>query len=253
MLRLIKNTWLWITGKSNQAANKLAENTEVMGATYDKGIKSRGERVIKVKNAVAGLMVNESELVTKIKQNNEVIESLSSKREVAQSKMQERIHALKEEGKSKSEIESDADFSRYKKDFLSMSQSIKDEQEELDEREERLETYRDKIKGFRAELERMNKEKEKLKDEKQDALASAEMAKQTDEINSVLAGISEDPADKELEAAREAQQRLQAKAKLSSDLASANRDPAEKYSEYEVDNTETELDGLLDWGDNKSE
>jgi phage shock protein A len=84
----------------------------------------------------------------------------------------------------------------------------------------------------------MQRAVQKLREEKQETIADVEAAKQSDQINSVLAGIAHDTTDQDLIAVRQARQRAKARATISAELVGNDAKMAEdEYIQYAA-NTE---------------
>tara|TARA_Y100000034_G_C6879185_1_gene402547 strand:- start:458 stop:1225 length:768 start_codon:yes stop_codon:yes gene_type:complete len=239
------------TGRFSAAAEALQSNKYVMSATYDRSIEKGADRFKTVKNAVAELMGLEQTRVEEIKSLQEREEKFGKIKKGAHTQMQKRIDQLRKDGKSKEEIVADTEFSKHQAAYKDASSSLEEVSARIDEKEVDLEERRSQISTFKAELQSMQRAQAELKTEKSEAVADVAIAQQAEAINSVLAGISEDTADKDLAAAREARKKARAKAKITADLAGndaklAENEYLEAASGSEVD---AELDSLLDFGD----
>jgi len=255
MGRYFKALWYMLTGRFSAAADALQSNKYVMAATYDKSIEKGADRFNTVKDAVAKLMSIEQDRVATIKTLSGDVESLTKKMNGAQVAMQKRINALKAEGKTKEQIEADAEFIKHRGAFMDMKSTIAEKDARIGELEEDLKNRRQQIATYKAELQQMQRQQASLKEEKHEALADVAIAEQAEAINSVLAGISEDTTDKDLQAAREARKAAKAKAAITSELAGNDARLAEnEYLQYAAESeADSELDDLLDWGESDSE
>lgn len=254
MGRYLKALWYMITGRFQAAADALQGNKYVMSATYDKSIAKSAERFKTVKDAVAQLIAIEQDRVESIKSLSSQVEDLSRKMNGAKIAMQKRIDALKEEGLSKEQIEKDGDFIKHRGAFMDMKSTVTEKENRIADMERDLEERRKQIATYKTELQQMQRQQASLKEEKQEALADVAIAQQAEAINSVLAGISADTTDKDLQAAREARKAAKAKAQITAELAGNDANLAESEylnytSEHEAD---SQLDSLLDWGESDS-
>lgn len=255
MGRYFRALWYFITGRFSAAAEALQSNKYVMSATYDRSIAKGEDRFNTVKNAVAELMSIEQTRVQEIKELSERAEKQGKIKNGAQVAMQRRINELRAAGKTKEEIQVDPEFIKHSAAFKDASSTFEEIDARINEKEADLTTRRQQIAKFKAELQEMQRGQQKLKEEKHEAMADVAVAQQMEAVNSVLAGISEDTTDKDLQAAREARKRAKAKAEITADLAGNDARVAE--SEYLTmaagSEADKELDSLLDWGeeDNK--
>jgi len=255
MMRYFKALWYMITGRFTAAAEALQSNKFVMQATYDKSIEKGADRFITVKNAVAELMSIEQTRLQEIKELQAREEKLERVKTGSLAAMKRTQQELLKSGKSKEQILSDSEFVRHQAAYKDASSKLEEVAARCDEKEADLEERRAQIATYKAELQNMQRQQAALREEKSEAVADVAIAQQMDSINSVLSGISEDNTDKDLAAARAARKKAKAKAAITTELA--GNDARLTENEYldlaagsEVD---AELDGLLNWGEEKAD
>lgn len=245
----------WVKGWFGGKTDALQENRHVMAATYDSAIASRKQRLATVKNAVANLIGVEQERTAQVKELGTRLETLGKIKTGAQTAMQRRIDALKAAGKAKEDILSDAEFIKHKAAFEDASSTMSEVQERFDEKDADLKKIKKDIANYKAELQTMQRQNDALSDEKNEALADVGIAQQREAVNAALAGIPQDTADADLEKARQARKRVVNRAAVTAELAGNDAKNAEseylKYADAQAANTE--LDNLLNWGDEKKE
>jgi DNA repair exonuclease SbcCD ATPase subunit len=251
MLKYLKALWLMVTGRFTAAAEALQENRHVMAATFDASIKKGADRFGTVKNAVAELMGIKQNRVQEIKTLTERAEKQQKIKNGAKVLMQKRINQLRQEGKSKEECQMDGEFIRHSGAYKDASSTLAEIEENIEGKEEDLKLREAQIAKYKAELQAMQRNQQKLKEEKHEALADVAVSQSLDEINSTLAGITDDSTDKDLAAARAARKRVTAKAQISAELTGNDAKVAEnEYLDMAVGSeADAELDGLLNWGD----
>lgn len=253
MGRWLKAIYYFCTGRFTAAADALQSNKHVMAATFDASINKGADRFSTVKKAVAELMGIEQTRVQEIKELSEQAETQGKIQAGAKRAMQKRINSLRSEGNSKEECQTDPDFITHSKAYTDASKKHGDLETRLATKEADLKSRKEQIAKYKAELQSMQRQQQALKEEKHEALADVAVAKQMDAVNSVLAGISDDSTDKDLEAARAARQRAVAQAQISSELTGNDASVAEsQYLDMAAESVaDSELDDLLDWGDEK--
>jgi chromosome segregation ATPase len=253
MFRYLRALWYCITGRFAEARKALQENKYVMTATYDRAIDKSKDRFETVKNAVAELINIEQTRVGEIKDIGSNLERLTKVKTGAQMAMQKRIDELKGQGKSKEEILADPTFIKHKGAYEDASSTLAESQKRYDEKEADLKERRKQIAVYKTELQGMQRSTQALEQEKNEAVADVAIAQQQEAINSTLAGLATDTTDKDLADAREARKRSQARAKITSELAGNDAKHAENeylaFADQKAANTE--LDKLLNWGDEK--
>lgn len=251
MFKYFRALWYAVTGRFSKAARALHENEYVMEAVYDQAIKKNENRFETVKNAVAELISIEKDLVSKIKGFGEQVTSLTKIKNGAQIAMQKRIDTLKASNKTKEEILGDVEFIKHKAAFDDASSTLTEKVAQMNDKETDLAGRRRSLATYKAELQKMQRASEALKGEKQEALADVAIAKQSEQINAVLAGITSDSSDKDLADARAARKRAVARSEVVAELAGNDAKAAEsEYLQYaNAAKSTAELDGLLNWGD----
>lgn len=252
--------WRWfravlstVSGWVGAKTDKIYENKHAMGQVYDNAIDKGKARVKTVTDAVAELMGVEKTLVADCTKLGDQMNQLTKIKNGAQTAMQRRLDALKAQGKDKEQILADGEFIRHKKAFEDASTDLADAKKRFDEKDADRQAKRRAIDTYKAELQSMERANQKLKDEKQSAVADVAIAQQADAINNALRGISDDTADAELEKARKARDRVVNRAEIGTELA-GNRASAAGSEYLDLANAaaaNTELDGLLNWGDEK--
>ena len=257
MWRFFRALGYLFTGRFVTAYHTLMSNRYVMEATYDKSIQKGQDRFVTVKDAVAGLMQIKIQKTATVKEVTEEVTKLSNIKLGASNKAKQRaqavVNAAKAEGLTdpaaiKARVEADAEYIKHTAAFNDASSTLTEKSKRLAELEADIAGRDKQIATYKAELQQMQRSNEKLKEEKHEAIADVAIAQQMDAVNSVLAGLAEDSTDKDLQAAREARQKAQAKAQISSELVGNDARLAE--SEYlDFANTvqaNTELAGILD-------
>lgn len=254
MFRYLKAVWYLFTGRLERARASLSENANVMAATYDAAIKKTQANFETTKEAITELVKIEQDLVVQIKSLGDRMNRLSNVRNGAQVAMQKRVDVLRTEGKSKEEILRDSEFIKHKAAFDDSSSTLTEITSQYDEKNAALEERKRQIATYKSQLQKMQRASDNLRTEKQEALADVAIAKQSEAIDAQLAGLTNNSFDEDLKEAREARQRAKARAKITAELAGNDAKLAEEeYLDYANKQASTsELDGLLDWGDEQT-
>ena len=255
MFRYFRAIWYFCTGRFSAAADAWNGNKYVMAATYDTAISKGQERFSTVRDAVAKLMGISNGRVEEIKSLNTQQERLVRVKAGALAAMQKCINDLRTGGVSQQDIEKNPDFNKHKNAYKDASSTLEQVEARIKEKEADLEERKKQIETYKLELQQMQRQQEALVEEKHEAIADVAISQQQQSISDVLNGIAESTIDKDLASVREARKQANEKAKISAELAGNNA----KLAENEYLNLATssqadkELDGLLNWGDEKSE
>jgi hypothetical protein len=244
-----------IRGWFNKRKDRLRENETVIAGTFDAAIKKRQQRYETVKEQVALLVGHKRNITNIIKGINESLEKQKGIKTGTQAAMQKRLDQLKEKGKSKDEIVADAEFMKHKAAYEHATASVLKEQARLDEKTAELDKFTQQIEQYKIELQEMQRANEELAHEKNATIADVTIAKQQEEIAAALNGIPQDSTDEELAGVRAARNRVVEKAQISKELAGNDASVAEQQYLNLANSTKTstELDSLLDWGEEKKE
>lgn len=255
IFRYFKYACYMVIGKWDAAADALASNKHVMKATYDRSIKKSEERFGTVKDAVAELINIEQTRKMEIKELGNKVDHLTKVKNGAQVAMQKRLNDLKAQGKTKEEILADVEFIKHRAAFEDASSTLGETTKRMDDKENDLKTRQQQIATYKAELQSMQRSAQSLREEQNEAIADVAIAEQQEAINSMIAGIQSDTTDKDLSAARAARQRAKSKATITAELAGNDARLAEnEYLDYAAKQAaNTELDGLLNWGEETKE
>jgi phage shock protein A len=240
-----------ISGWWSKKTDRLQENQYVMGASYDKAIASGKGRLQTVRDAVAVLIGQEKDLTALLKTLGEKMTKLEGIKSGAKTAMQHRLDDLLKKGLTKEQIQLDADFMRHNAAFTDANKELAETKSNFDEKDKTLKSKQAQIAKYKVELQGMQRDNEKLKDEKSEALADVAIAKQSEEINAALAGISEDTTGQDLEAARAARKRVVNRAEITAELAGndVKNDNNEYLNLAQTSQSNAELDKLLNWGE----
>ena len=254
MFRWIRAIMYKIAGWFGGKTDKLYEDASVQAATYDAAIDTSRQRFETVRNAVAELMRIEQTRVVEIKDLSSREEKLGKVMTGAQAAMQRRLNQLKNEGKNKEDILRDPEFIKHEGAYKDAKSTLSEIQSRVSEKEADLKERRTQIGIYEKELQNMQRAVKKLSEEKSETLADTAIAKQSEAIQGVLAGITGDTTDQDLDKVRGARDRAKSRATLTGRLVGA--DAAHAESEYlELANqtaVDKDLDTILDWGDEES-
>ncbi len=255
MLRYLKALFYMCTGRLEKARKALMENEHVMAATYDAAIAKTQNSFQTTRAAVAEMVSIEQAKMVQLKGLGEKTERLMLVKNGAQIAMQKRIDVLRSQGKSKDDIVKDAEFIKHQAAYNDASSTLAEVESSYTSVEKEVNERRAMLATYKAQLQKMQRADETLKTEKEEALADVAIARQSEAVDAQLAGLSLASIDKDLKDAREARNRAKARASVTSELAGNDAKIAEdeyvKFSSQTA--TANQLDGLLNWGDEKTE
>src|SRR5690606_24713050 len=103
--------------------------------------------------------------------------------------------------------------------FNDFSTSLKEKEAHIAELEEDIKELNESIAGHKVQLQNLLREIDKLKEEASATVADMITAREEEEINNILAGISEETHARELQEMREMRQQQKARAKVAREMA----------------------------------
>ena len=208
-----------ITGKVDDAGRDLARNPHVIQATFDKVVREKKDRINQYKDAVARMIAQEETKKARLKSLTDEIVRLSQLKQGAAAKAKQTVEAMKNQGKSMEEIKQSEDYQRCLAAFNDFSSSLAEKEDHVLELESDIKEIESTIGGHKVQLQALLREIDKIKQEANETVADVITAREEEEINQMLVGISDDQTSRDLEEMRELRQQQKAKATISRELA----------------------------------
>ncbi|CAE7860248.1 unnamed protein product [Symbiodinium microadriaticum] len=248
--------WIYkLTGFFGDAADEMQADKHVMGATYDRSIEAMQKRFQTVKGAVAELMGIEEDKTTKINEATKRVEHLEDVKAGARGMLQQLIERLRADNPeiTEEQIKRHPEYIEHSTAYNDADSTQQEVESRIEELEAEVQERKAQVSQYTAELQQMQREFTRLKEEKHEAIADVQIAQQAEAVDNVLAGISRDTTDKDLEAARAARKKARNKAKISSKMAGTDAKSQEsQYLQFaSASKSNSKLDSLLDFGEQK--
>ena len=245
--RFFRKIGYLLTGKVDDASRGLSENPQVIQATFDRVINEKKGRIQQYKDAVARMIAQEEGKLARIKDLTGEIERLAQLKEGAAAKAKQVVQWLKGEGKSEAEIKSNEDYQKCLAAFNDFSSTLKEKEGHVAELESDVKELEGTIGHHKVQLQTLLREIDKLKAESSATVADVITAKEEQQINDMLAGVSEDRTGRELEEMRDLRQQAKAGARVSREMAGTDTQVQEnEFLEYATKSAATsEFDQLI--------
>ncbi len=239
-----------LTGKVDNASRGLAKNPQVIQATFDRVITEKKSRINQYKDAVARMIAQEEGKLAKIKDLSEEINKLGKLREGAAAKARQVVQWLKGEGKSEAEIKGNADYQKCLAAYNDFSSTLKEKEVHVVDLEGEVKEVQGTIGHHKVQLQSLLREIDKLKQEGNETVADVITAREEQQINEMLAGVSQDRTGRELEEMRAIRNESKANARISREMAGTDSKVLEnEFLEYATSSESTdEFDQLIGLG-----
>ena len=231
--RWLKATGYLLTGRIDAARRTLDTNPYVVRAKYDEIIADKTTRIQQYKQAVAGLIAQQENKMSKVKKATEDVERLERLKAGALAKAKERVSQLQKEGKAKEDIQTDEEYMKCLSAFNDFTSTLAEKQEIINELEGDITEYGNRIKEHKVQLQNLVRDIDKIRSEASEAVADFITAQQEKEISDALTGIAEDGTAEELAKMRQLRQEVKAEARISKELAGTETKAQEaEFLEY---------------------
>lgn len=217
--RYMRAFWYLITGRIDSARKQLSKNPHVIQATFDSIIREKTNNIHRYKEAVAAMIAQEEKKINKVKQLTDDVTKLGRLKEGAAAKAKQVVEELQAQGVSMDEIKQNEEYQKCLSAFNDFTSTLDEKSGHIVELEEDIGTIGDNIANHKLQLQELLREIDKLKEEASATVADMITATEEENINNMLAGISDERHSKELQDMRELRETQKAEARVSRELA----------------------------------
>ena len=239
------------TGKVDASRKELSRNPYVIQATYDKVVQEKAQRINQYKDAVARMITQEETKLAQIKRLTEETGQLDRLKEGAAAKAKTVVDRLKADGKSMEQIKSNDEYMKCLAAFNDFTSTLGEKQDRIAELEKDVGEITTSVNNHKVQLQQLLRDLDKIKQEASATVADVITAKEEEQINGMIAGISQDRTSKELQDMRELRAESKAKARVSRELAGTDTQQMEsEFLDYARKSVATdEFDQLIGLAD----
>ncbi|MCK5683519.1 hypothetical protein KAJ27_05340 [bacterium] len=213
--RLFKAVYYLITFRFNDAADTFLNRPEIMGARYDEIIVDKRHRLNEYVSAVSALKVQEEKKKVKIKQ---LAIELENDKDVMADILGEAKLLMSELGDGE-DIETNPDYISLMNEYKDYASTAEQKEIRIEDLGVAMKKITDSISQHKLGLEQLQRDLENLKIEKASAVAEMISSKEEEKLAKVIAGMSEDSSEQELEKLRDVRAEQRADAEISRELA----------------------------------
>ena len=236
-----------LTGRIDKAREALGTDPHVIAATMDQVIREKQENIQQVMDAVAELINLQENRKRDMKAEVGKVDKNQTIMAGAKAAGIRRAKALKADGAAADAIKTDVEYLRHMKAYADNKHTLSDRQQRVVQLEGKIASDQEKIDKYKLKLEQMKRSIEESKGKRAELIVRATSAQQEKDINTALAGLSTDNAAAEEEAIENAVGKLEAGARIASELAGTDTDAAEaEYLSFAADTeAEDEFNALI--------
>lgn len=236
-----------VTGRIDAARRELSKNPYVVQATYDRIVDEKKQRIQQYKDAVARMIAQEEKKAATIRSLTEEVNKLEQLKEGAAAKARQVVQDLKAAGTPIDQIKQHSDYLKCMTAFNEFANTATEKSQRIEELEADVAEISQSVQSHKVQLQSLMREIEKLKEEATEAVADMITAREEQEINDMISGISQDRTSQELSELRDLRQQQKASARVSRELAGTDTRAQEaEFLDYARKNSSTdEFDQLI--------
>ncbi len=245
--RFFRTIGYLFTGKVDDSRKKISSNPYVIQATYDKVVQEKAGRINQYKDAVARMITQEETKLAQIKRLTEETGQLDRLKEGAAAKAKTLVDRLRADGKSMEQIKSNDEYMKCLAAFNDFTSTLGEKQDRIAELEKDVGEITTSVNNHKVQLQQLLRDLDKIKQEASATVADVITAKEEEQINGMIAGISQDRTSRELQDMRDLRSESKAKARVSRELAGTDTQAMEsEFLDYARKSVATdEFDQLI--------
>ncbi|MCC5830995.1 MAG: hypothetical protein JJU36_16235 [Phycisphaeraceae bacterium] len=236
-----------VTGRIDAARRAISTSPYVVNATYDQIIEEKKKSIQQFKDAIARLIVQHDEKMNRIRALSDEINRMEQLKEGAAAKARTTVEKLRAQGMDLAAIKAGEDYQKCMLAFNDFTSRIEEKTPRIAELEKELTDMDQTIQGHKIQLQQMLREIDRVKEEQAVAVAEIITAREEQELNDMLVGISQDRTSRDLAEMRQLRDEMKAKARISRELAGTDTKVQEaQFLEYARQHkTSDEFDKLI--------
>lgn len=233
LFRWLKAVGYLLTGRIDAARRALDTDPHVVRAKFDEVIRDKTARIHQYKQAVASLIAQQENKISKVQALTEETRKLENLKAGALAKAKQRVAQLQGQNLTKEQIQGDEDYMKCLGAYNDFSSTLAEKQARIEELETDVQEYGKRIAEHKVQLQSLVREIEKVRAEAADTVADMITGREEKEIADTLSGIAEDGTAQELQRLRQLRQEVKAEARISSELAGTDSRAQEaQFLEY---------------------
>lgn len=246
--KMFKSIFYILGGKSDRMGEIWAAHPDAIAGAYTDVIKQRKDRILRVREAVAGIQALHDQKQLKLK---ELIEEQENDTEVRDAIMEElKVYTSQKQGEglTRQEIEADVRYIELMNHYSDISDTVDQRADRIDEIDADIKRSDGELEDYIAEIKDLNRDLEKLKKESQEAKADISLAKEEEALNDLKSGIaSNDSSTEELRDLRNRVQKIKSSATVSKKLAGTDvsQERRKLVEKHRMSRKSRELSSLL--------
>ena len=233
MGRYMRAFWYLVTGRIDHARKQLSRNPHVIQATFDEIIREKTNNIHRYKEAVAAMIAQEEKKLNTVKRLSDDVAKLERLKEGAAAKAKQVVTKLKAGGATMETIKGDPEYQKCLAAFNDFSTTLQEKSDHIAELEADIQGLDKNIGDHKVQLQSLLREIDKLRSEQAETVADMITASEEEKIADMLAGISNEGHNRELQEMRELRQQQKAEARVARELAGTDtKRQEEEFLEY---------------------
>lgn len=222
LIRWVKAIMYLMTGRIDAARATLDSDPHVIRAKYDEIVQTKKQRLSDYKNAVGAIVAQQERKKARLHALTNEIGEFEKLKAGALAMARQRVEELQRSNASPDEIKQDAKYIQYQARYSDFSSTLNEKENQALEVENDIKQFSQQVASHELALKRLQSEIQQIKNESADTVADVISAREEKELNDMIAGISTDTTNKELESLRDLRNKAKADVAVSQRLSGAD-------------------------------
>lgn len=245
--RFFKAIWYTLTGRAHESADRMMENPEAARGAFEDIISDKKGNINRYKQAIGQLIALVEQKKSRVKSLTDEVENLEELKAGAIAKAQQTAADLQKEGMAPEEVKQHAEYTRCVTAYQEFNSNLEDKTRQISELENDIEEAQVGIDNHKVQITGLHRDLQQIKEEQSETVADLISAREQEEINDMLSGISMDGTSAELTRMREIREQAKGRSKVAQELAGTDS-RAEEQEFLEAarsSSTSDEFDALI--------
>lgn len=192
----------------NEQTDRLIDNPEAVRGAYEDIIRDKQGNIQRYKQAIGQLIALVEQKKSSLKKLKNEIDKLEQMKEDAITKSKQAAVELKDAGIVGEEIKKHPKYKGYISSYNDFNSSIEEKQTRITKLEQDIQRAQNDIEEHKNSITTLHRDLEKVKTEQSEAVADFIAAREQEDINNILSGISTEDTSVELKRIREIREKF---------------------------------------------
>lgn len=245
--RWFRSIWYTLTGRAHEAADRMMENPEAARGAFEEIINDKKGNIQRYKQAIGQLIALVEQKKSRVKNLTDEVENLEELKTGAIAKAKQTAADLQKNGMAPEEVKQHAEYVRCVTAYQEFNSNLEDKTGQITALESEIEEAQTGIDNHKVQITSLHRDLEQIKNEQSETVAELITAREQEEINDMLSGISMDGTSAELTRMREIREKAKGRSVVAQELAGTDSKSEEQefLDAARSSSTSDEFDALI--------